>query len=470
MAQARSESSRFSEAALWLRSSLKWLYPGMRVKRWLLLVPVGISLVIIGVGLITNLRTFDYLRLLDDLARTVFLRFGVELNLPRVYVPVSLAFMAAGLLLIFVSIKQTIGSITSALVTMDKRRLADVVFQKRYLAQGQRVVTIGGGTGLSTLLRGLKQYTSNIVAIVTVTDDGGSSGALQRQFGMLPPGDIRNCLVALADAETLMTELLQYRFDGRGDHQPEEGRPQSPGTPGSLEGHSFGNLLLAAMTHLTGDFEMAVKETSRVLAIRGRVLPSTVQNVSLMAEMEDGTVVEGETSILKAPGAIRSIYLNPPEVQPLSEALDAIHKAEAIIIGPGSVFTSIIPNLLVRGIPEAISRSKALKVYVCNVMTQPGETDGFGVVDHIRAIERHAPAVRLFDYVLMNDSVPSRELLERYRREGADLVPPDVEGVRQMGYHPVVAPLISETEVVRHDPDKLASAVMRLLFERAPRL
>jgi len=284
----------------------------MRVKRWLLLVPVGISLVIIGVGLITNLRTFDYLRLLDDLARTVFLRFGVELNLPRVYVPVSLAFMAAGLLLIFVSIKQTIGSITSALVTMDKRRLADVVFQKRYLAQGQRVVTIGGGTGLSTLLRGLKQYTSNIVAIVTVTDDGGSSGALQRQFGMLPPGDIRNCLVALADAETLMTELLQYRFNGGGQKGGDPGRPASPG---SLEGHSFGNLLLAAMTHLTGDFEMAVKETSRVLAIRGRVLPSTVQNVSLMAEMEDGSVVEGETSILKAPGAIRSIYLNPPEVQ-----------------------------------------------------------------------------------------------------------------------------------------------------------
>ena len=467
MAQARSERSRLSEAALWLRSSLKWLYPGMRVKRWLLLVPVGISLVIIGVGLITNLRTFDYLRLLDDLARTVFLRFGVELNLPRVYVPVSLAFMAAGLLLIFVSIKQTIGSITSALVTMDKRRLADVVFQKRYLAQGQRVVTIGGGTGLSTLLRGLKQYTSNIVAIVTVTDDGGSSGALQRQFGMLPPGDIRNCLVALADAETLMTELLQYRFNGGGQKGADPGRPASPG---SLEGHSFGNLLLAAMTHLTGDFEMAVKETSRVLAIRGRVLPSTVQNVSLMAEMEDGSVVEGETSILKAPGAIRSIYLNPPEVQPLSEALDALHKAEAIIIGPGSVFTSIIPNLLVRGIPEAIARSRALKVYVCNVMTQPGETDGFGVVDHIRAIERHAQDVRLFDYVLMNDSVPSRELLERYRREGADLVPPDVEGVRQMGYHPVVAPLISETNVVRHDPDKLASAVMRLLFERAPRL
>lgn len=439
-----------------MRSSLKWLYPGMRVKRWLMLVLVGMCLVIVGVGILTNLRTFDYLRLLDDLARTAFQRFGIQLNLPSVYVPVSLAFIGAGLGLIFVSIKQTIGSITSALGPSDRRRLADVVFQKRYLAQGHRVVAIGGGTGLSTLLRGLKQHTSNIVAIVTVTDDGGSSGVLQRQFGVLPPGDIRNCLVALADSETLMTELLQYRFNGNAQ------------SGHSLEGHSFGNLLLMAMTHLTGDFELAIKETSRVLAIRGRVLPSTTQNVSLLAEMDTGELVEGETAILSAQGAIRSIYLNPSDISPLSEALEAIREADAIIIGPGSVFTSIVPNLLVHGIPEAIARSRALKVYACNVMTQPGETDGFSASDHVRAITRHCETQKLFDYVLVNDRNPSAELQERYRREGADIVTPDVDAIRQLGYTPVVCPLISQTDVVRHDPEQLGGAVMRLLFERGP--
>ena len=435
------------------KSSLKWLYPGMRVKRWLLLVPVGLAFVILGVGILTNLRTFDYMAYLDDLARQAFLRFGIILSLPKVYVPVSLACMAFGLLLIFIAINQIVGSITQAVGTVNKGRLADVVFEKRYLAQGYRIVTIGGGTGLSTLLRGIKNYTSNIVAIVTVTDDGGSSGSLHRQFGMLPPGDIRNCLVALADSETLMTELLQYRFNG------------AVASDTSLEGHSFGNLLLAAMTNVTGDFEQAIKETSRVLAIRGLVLPSTVQNVSLMAEMDNGEVVEGETSILASPHGIRSVYLNPADVRPMDETLEAIRKADAILIGPGSIYTSIVPNLLVHGVPEALAASKALKVYICNVMTQPGETDGYTVCDHIRAIARHAD-VRLFDYVLMNDEIPSEELLERYRQEGSDCVMPDPDAVRRMGYHPVVAGLISQTRVVRHDPDKLASALTRLVFDR----
>lgn len=427
----------------------------MRVKRWLLLIPVGLALVILGVGILTNLRTFDYMRQLDDLARVVFLRFGLELNLPAVYVPVSLVCLFFGLLLIFISIKQVVGSIIQAVGADSRQRLADVVFQKRYLAGGHRIVAIGGGTGLSTLLRGLKEYTSNIVAIVTVTDDGGSSGALQREFGMLPPGDIRNCLVALADAEPLMTRLLQYRFNGK----------REPSSTSALEGHSFGNLLLAAMTHVTGDFELAVKETSRVLAIRGRVLPSTIQNVSLIAEMEDGQLVEGETSIVRCPQSIRSIYLNPSHVAPLPDAIEAINKADAIIIGPGSVFTSIIPNLLVDGIAEALARSKALRVYVCNVMTQPGETDGFTVTDHIRAIARHAPE-RIFDYVLINNQIPSADALSRYESGGAELVQPDAAAIRQLNYHPIVAELVSDSDFVRHDHEKLASALMRLIFER----
>ena len=426
----------------------------MRVKRWLLLVPLGLAFVILGVGVFTNMRLFDYMQILNEAARQAFLRFGVELYLPAVYVPFSIFCITVGLILIFVSIQQIVGSITAAIGTGEKGRLADVVFQKRYLAQGYRIVAIGGGTGLSTLLRGLKEYTSNICAVVTVTDDGGSSGALTKSFGMLPPGDIRNCLVALADSETLMTDLLQFRFDGKVP------------TGASIEGHSFGNLLLMAMTQVTGDFEMAVKETSRVLAIRGVVLPSTVEHISLMAEMDTGEVVEGETNILDHPAGIKNIYLNPPKASPLAESLDMIRKADLIILGPGSVFTSIVPNLLVEGIPEALHASKALKVYVCNVMTQPGESDHFTAFDHVKAIQRHARDMRIFDYVLMNNQVPTPDLRERYRDSGSELVIADADLVKQNGYHPVVGNFISQTDVVRHSHTHLAEALMRLVFER----
>ncbi len=353
--------------------------------------------------------------------------------------------------MIFVAFRQVVGSIASVISPEDKDRLADVIYQRRYLAQGYRVVVIGGGTGLSTMLRGLKEHTSNIVAIVTVTDDGGSSGVLQRQFGMLPPGDIRNCLVALADAEPLLAELFEHRFND---------------APEGLTGHSFGNVLIAAMTDITGDFERAVKETSKVLAIRGRVLPSTIQNVSLQAEMDDGSIVHGESRIASSPRPIRQISLVPSDVRPLDEALEAIRLANAIVIGPGSVFTSVIPNLLVEGIPDAIAASKAVKVYVCNVMTQPGETDHFRASDHVGATVKHA-GKRIFNYVLVNKEVPSLQLLEKYQREGAELVSPDIDAIREMGYKPIVGNLISQTDVVRHDPQKLAQAIVRLVFEKS---
>jgi len=327
--------------------------------------------------------------------------------------------------------------------------LADVIFQSRYLAQGHRIVVIGGGTGLSTMLRGLKQFTSNLVAVVTVTDDGGSSGVLQRSHGVLPPGDIRNCLVALADQETLMTELFQHRFDDAGD---------------GLTGHSIGNLLIAAMMDITGDFELAVKETSKVLAIRGRVLPSTIQEVTIQAVMKDGSIVQGETNITKSPQAVHRITLVPDDVKPLQETLDAISLADAIVIGPGSVFTSIIPNLLVDGVASAIAASRAVKVFVCNVMTQPGESDGYKASDHLRAIADHAGR-RLFTYVLVNKEVPSLRLLDKYHKQGAELVVPDVDAIREMGYKPITGGFISQTEVVRHDPEKLAEAILRLVFE-----
>ncbi len=428
-----------------LFSSLKWLYPGMRVKRWLVLIPIGLAFSIGGVVLLANIRIVD---VLGTVGREAFRLFGLDLTRPAVQIPTGIGLIILGILLVFVSLRQVVRSITSVVSPEAQGKLADVVFQRRYLAQGERIVVVGGGTGLSTMLRGLKKHTSNIVAVVTVTDDGGSSGRLQREMGVLPPGDIRNCLVALADAEPMMTKLLQYRF---GDET------------GGLSGHSFGNLLIAAMTQITGDFEKAVKETSSILAIRGRVLPSTLDNVKLQAEMTDGTIVEGETNITKSTAAINRVMLNPPDVKPLDEALRAIELADCIVIGPGSVYTSIIPNLLVRGIPEAIHESDAVKVYVCNVMTQPGETDGYRASDHVKAVASHARC-RVFDYVLINQEKPTQDLLEKYEAEKQYFVEPDAAAVREMGYRPVVGNYISQTDVVRHDPDKLAEAILKLVY------
>lgn len=417
----------------------------MRVKRWLLLVPVGAFAIVVGVALLANVAVIDYL---DAIGRLAMVRFGLDITKPTTLVFLSLSLMLLGLVTIFVSIRQVIRSIVSVVDPGANDKLADVVFQKRYLSQGRRVVVIGGGTGLSTMLRGLKQYSSNIVAIVTVTDDGGSSGQLHRELGVLPPGDIRNCIVALADEEPLMTELLQYRFNG--------------GT-GSLQGHSFGNLLIAAMTNITGDFEKAVKETSNILAIRGRVLPSTIENVQLHAELADGTLADGETDIVTSPQAIKHVFLTPSEVKPLDEALQAIQYADAIVIGPGSVYTSIIPNLLVNGLADALAESKAKKIYVCNVMTQPGETDGFTASEHVCTVANHCDR-KIFNYVLVNRQVPRLDLLDKYREQGAELVMPDVDRIREMGYRAVIGDFISQTDVVRHDPQALADAIFRLMY------
>jgi len=428
-----------------LLSSLKWLYPGMRVKRWMLLIPVGLAFATAGIVLLANIRIIDAL---GTVGTKAFQLFGLRLDDPNTQMAMGLGLILLGLLLIFISLRQVVRSITSVVSPELHGNLADVVFQRRYLSQGQSIVVIGGGTGLSTMLRGLKQYTSNLVAVVTVTDDGGSSGRLQRDMGVLPPGDIRNCLVALADAEPLMTELFQYRFsDG------EE----------CFIGHSFGNLLIAAMTQITGDFELAVKETSNILAIRGRVLPSTIEQVRLQAELTDGTLAEGETNISKAAMPIKHIMLHPSNAGPLEETVKAIETADCIVLGPGSVYTSIVPNLLVSGIPEAISASDAVKIYVCNVMTQPGETDGYSAADHVRAIARHADQ-RVFNHVLVNQKKPGKELLDKYAESNQLFVEPNVNVIREMGYRPIVGDFISQTDVVRHDPMKLADAIVKLIY------
>lgn len=434
----------------------KWLRPGMRVKRWLLVALLGIVVMVMGIDLVIIMQISE---LGDQLNLWFFEHFGRYIT-EASFLGLSYQFIIGtptavlGLLVFIYGVRNVLVSVTSAVLPTGNQRIVDVIWRRRQLAQGARIVVIGGGTGLSTLLRGLKEYTSNITAIVTVTDDGGSSGRLQREFNMLPPGDIRNCLVALADAEPLMQELFQYRF------QAKEKKDST------LEGHSFGNILIAAMLHITGDFEEAVRQTSRVLAIRGRVLPATTRHVRLMAELDDGTIVEGETTVSAAQRRIRRVMLSDENAEPLDETLEAIRTADAIIIGPGSVYTSVVPNFLVKGIAEAVTESRAFKIYVCNVMTQPGETTDFTASDHVKAVLSQA-GMPCFDYVLVNVEEPNEEVTERYAGVGARWVLPDVEEIRKLGLRPVVGNLISQNSVVRHDSRKLAEAIIRAVNRSA---
>ena len=323
---------------------------------------------------------------------------------------------------------------------------------------GRRVVALGGGTGLSALLRGLKQHVvrrsdqqpsserpiSDLAAIVTVTDDGGSSGRLRRENRMLPPGDIRNCMVALAKDETLLTQLFQYRFHaGRG-----------------LTGHNFGNLFLAALTHVTGDFAEAVRVSAKVLAVRGRIFPSTLSNVHLVATLSDGSRVHGETRISRSKLPIRELALNPRRVRPLPGAIEAIENADLILMGPGSLYTSIIPNLLIPEIARAIVHSKAPRVYIANLMTQPGETTDYSLSDHLRAIQQHVRGP-IIDVVIANAKPVSPDVARRYRAENAAPVRLDRDRLLQLGVRVITDDLLEEHGVIRHDSPLLA----RLLLE-----
>ncbi len=401
---------------------LKWFYPGMRVKRWLFLAVAGVLLFGIGAALLP-------------------VEGGIVLRL------ISLLTLLGGLFCLAFGFALMIRSLLEVVFGQGRpQELVELVFQRRYLERGPKVVVIGGGTGLSTLLSGLKKYTTNITAIVTVADDGGSSGRLRQEFDMLPPGDIRNCLVALADAEPLMQRLFQYRF-----------APDS-----ALHGHNFGNLFITAMTKITGDFERAVQASSKVLAIRGRVVPSTNTKVRLAAEHEDGSVTLGESKISEAPAPIRRIYLEPADCRPTADALAAIREANAIVLGPGSLYTSIIPNLLVDEMVGAIVTSKALKIYVCNVMTQSRETRGFRASDHVRALIAHTNPGIIQVCIVNTEPVP-RDLLERYREEAAFPVEPDIDRIRALGCQVVSGNIISAENYVRHDPEKVAHLIIQLV-------
>ncbi len=417
---------------------LKWLYPGLRVKRWLALALLGTFLSLSG--------TILLVASLLPLSRYLLIHWGERFFGSLAQPPGAAVLIAAGVAAIFYGLARAFRSIVYTLAPEEGGRLAEVMYTRRYLVRGPRIVVVGGGTGLSVLLRGIKKYTSNITAIVSVADDGGSSGRLRDDLGILPPGDIRNCLVALADKESLMEDLLQYRF-----------------AAGNLAGHSVGNLIIAAMNDLAGGFHQAIRGMSKVLAVRGRVLPSTLQNVSLGAEYADGALVFGESNIPRHGKPIKRVFLEPGDCPPLPESLQAIAEADAVVLGPGSLYTSILPNLKVSGLAESIAGTGAVRIYICNIMTQPGETDGYTAGDHVRAILSHAG--RIVDYVAVNRGDIPRELTDRYRREGAFPVVADVREIEKEGLVVVAEQLLAGGDVVRHDPDRLARLIFKLILK-----
>jgi uncharacterized cofD-like protein len=414
---------------------LKWLTPGIGVKRWLAVLFCGVTSLGLGFGI-----------LLLHFFRTYPVP-PVESILTLGGSPLWLRAALAGVIgaaLVVLAMYRVSKAILSPWVGRD--RLIDTLVEQRHLQRGPKIVAIGGGTGLPALLRGLKEFTSNLTAIVTVADDGGSSGRLRRDLGVLPPGDFRNNIAALARNENLMTQLFQYRFG-----------------EGGLEGHSFGNLFITALSSVTGSFEQALIESSRVLAIRGQVLPSTLEDVTLMADLRDEPTsqmrrVEGESAIPEVEGVIERVFLEPENAPAYPDAVRAILAADIIVIGPGSLFTSILPNLLVPGIVEAIRRARALRVYVCNVATQSGETNGFSVVDHVRAIERQV-GPGLFDVVLVNDYYPALDADANfaYVQLGTS------NGSSGLGARIVACPLVDRQYPWRHDSRLLAQAVINLV-------
>ena len=416
-------------SASWLR----WLTPGLQIKRWLLLLMLSELVLVLGVAYalkeIYQTTTLPYaffyitLQFLPYWARAII--FGI---------------FGVGLLLVsYLKLTQSVlgpflpGNSTSSIV--------EVIHAFRLRGRGPRIVAIGGGTGLSSLLRGLKTYTSNLSVIVTVADDGGSSGRLRDEYRILPPGDFRQCLIALADAEPLMKQLFDHRFK-----------------EGSLDGHSFGNLFIMAMADVTGNFEHALRESGKVLAVKGTIVPSTLQDVTLVASINGGTV-EGESKIPKQNAPISHVFLKPDGAQVNPEAAQAILNAELVIVGPGSLYTSILPNLLVEGMVEAIKASPALKVYICNLAAQPGETDGYGVDDYLRVIREHVGA-NLFDFVLVNSNYTHAPT---GGQESVIFKPADTAD------HPEVRFIASDVVNVKipshHDSDKLARTIMRKVWQ-----
>ena len=419
---------------------LKWLYVGLHIKRWLLLLLLGV--VLMGLGFSYLLREVYVSYTFPGWVGQLTLQF-----LPRWQR--GLLFVSTASVLAVLATWRLNRSLVSTLLPPDQRdQVVDLIYRARTQDRGPKTVAIGGGTGLSNLLRGLKRYTSNITAVVTVADDGGSSGTLRREMGVIPPGDIRNCIAALADSESLVTDLFQYRF---GDDAGE-----------GIAGHSFGNLFIVAMSQVTGNMEEAIRETSRVLRVRGSILPSARADVTLVARMSDGSTVRGESEIPDAHRRIEQLSIEPSGVEVNPEAVRALIEADLIVIGPGSLYTSVLPNLLVRELGEALVVSRAHKVFIANVATQPGETDAMSAREHYVAVREHLRGRDFADVVLANSNLPAEPLPAEWHSEPV-MAPGDADyGSARL----VLADVVDHDRRYRHDTERLASAVMRIYYER----
>jgi len=417
----------------------KWFFPGLGVKRWFILIIAAFTLITVG---LTALFGFDLsVYLSEELHGFLKIIFAEDAaSILRVF---SFLLILIGFILIYISLLKIRDELNTHITPHGE--ILDLLYEKRRSKKGPEIVAFGGGTGLSNLLRGLKKTSDNLTAVVTVADDGGSSGRLRDEMGILPPGDIRSCLVALADREPLMEKLFQHRFQSEG----------------GLEGHSFGNLYIAAMTEVLGDFEEAVRASSKILAIRGKVLPATNENIKLGAVYDDQEKRIGESAIPVYDKKIEKVFLSPENASTTPEVIKSVEKADVIVIGPGSLYTSILPNLLVRGIVNAIRKSNALKLYVCNVMTQPGETDGYTAADHAEAIINHC-GEGVFDYIVVNNQSGSEKLQLKYEEEGAYPVAIDRERLDEMGVKIIEADLLKKDSYLRHDPDALAELIYQL--------
>ncbi len=419
-----------------LRGVLRWLYPGMKVKRWTLLSLVAMGAIVFALlELLGKERVGNIHRLLPTAGAMRHILIGL--------------FLLVGIAGFILAISRLVRSVARGVAPGRTEKPAEIIYRTRVLERGPRVVALGGGTGLSTLLRGMKEETANLTAVVTVMDDGGSSGRLRSELDVLPPGDVRNCILALAEDEDRMARLFQHRFSGGTD----------------LAGHSVGNLLLVGLEQATGGFDRAIEEMSHILNIRGRVLPATLKKTHLIAQMEDRALVEGESNIAGDPRRIVRIRLSDENVPPYDLVLKEIERADLIILGPGSLFTSLIPNLLVDRISQAIVAAAAEKIVVANLMTQPGETDRFTLKDHLRILDQYVE-IRSFDSILVNDATPAEALLTGYREEDAEPVVNDLEEDNEHALQVIKVDLFGTIELVgkttlKHDPRKLARAIVR---------
>jgi uncharacterized cofD-like protein len=424
----------------------RWFPSGYGFRRWAAVLAIGVAVLALGAAMgITNL----YRMYVVDYTGTTFLYYATLQFIGHPFREILVGLVGLALTLWGgVGISRAARKATARGRPLEMPVLAPMRAARK--AEGPRVVAIGGGTGMPTLLRGLKEVTDNISAVVNVVDDGGSSGRLRRDLGILPPGDFRNNLVALSDVEPLMAELFQYRFEGAG----------------ALEGHSFGNLFLVAMIGVTGNFEQAIRESSRVLAVRGKVLPSSLENIELYAELQNGETVRGESVIPRTPVPLKRVFMQPAHAPGYPEAMSEILKADLIVLGPGSLFTSIMPPLLVEDIARAVKANHtAVKVYVCNVATQPGETDGFGVVEHVRALYDHIGS-GLFDYVIYNSNLSGEKNIKPEWDVSAVKLDEAAAKARFPRIEFIPADVVRDDNPLRHDPEKLATAVMHLYESR----